>query len=142
MLFTQKEVNNDAVLIIAQAMAKVAICDGLDPREKNLISGLLDTIEGAPTFDMLAGKELDLAKAKTILDADSRTMLVEGCWLVALADRSVSAEEKAIIKGFADGLGVNNIDQIRDEVIGEFIKNFSHLKNVDAIAELTAQLKA
>lgn len=142
MLFTHKEVNNDAVLIIAQAMAKVAICDGLDPREKNLISGLLDTIEGAPTFDMLAGKELDLAKAKTILDADSRTMLVEGCWLVALADRSVSAEEKAIIKGFADGLGVNNIDQIRDEVIGEFIKNFSHLKNVDAIAELTAQLKA
>ena len=142
MLFSNQDVNDQEALIIAHAMTKISTCDGVDAREKALISDFLSTIAGAPSFDDLAKSNFDIASAKKDLSANGAIMMIEGCWLVALADRAVSAVEKDLIKSFADGLGVNNVNEIRDEVIEEFIANFSTLKNVDAITELKEQLKA
>ena len=142
MLLTEKEINDEQAVVIAHAMVKVASCDGVDEREKALITDFLTAVDTKENFASLAAKDFDVAGAKAVLGADERIMLLEGCWMVVLADRKISDAEKALVAKLANDLEVKDADKIRDYMVDAFMDSLSHVKNIDALAEIDKYLRS
>jgi hypothetical protein len=121
---------------IARGLLTIAHCDGsFDPREKDLIAALLPNPAVRP--DPIAPDELGRA-----LRPEAARVFLQSCYLVALADGTLSDAERAAIEGFAGPLGVpaEELTDIAQSVKEYLLEPLSKLSNVDAVVEVSKKL--
>ena len=140
MFTSERDLNAAEALLIARAMVKVSASDGVDERERQLIGEFLKDIGTDKSFDDLSKEDFNVEAAKGELEPEVRLMMIEGCWLVAFADGKVTEIEKEIIGKYAAALEEENVETIREQVLDKFIQSLSHIKNIEALAEVTKRL--
>jgi tellurite resistance protein len=140
---TQREPTKKEALWIARAMARVSAVDGVDVRERALIEGFLEDISSDESFAKLVRAKFDVKAARRALKADMRELLIESCWLVALADQKVSSSERKLINDLAASLDVSpeRVIAIRERVIDSFMRELAHVHNVEALAQIANDLR-
>jgi tellurite resistance protein len=127
----------DQVRAIARGLITIAGADGaIDPRERELIAELAGT--GYEMLPTIAPAELAAALTSQHLGI----AFLRSCYLVALADGSLSDEERGLIQGYADAL---RVDAAALESLAQGVKEYllaplSRLSNVDAVVEVAKKL--
>jgi len=121
------EVDAPAARAIALAMREVARADGEHPREEELIDSFEEGLEG------------DAAPLSDIVDPGVREVFLKSLIIVAVADGTVSDEESAVIRKYADhfGLGDPEISRCLADVASAML---SQLAGVQVFREQVVEL--
>ena len=132
---------------IVRAMHDVAQTDGVHDAERVMLRGFYESCQrdaaALASFDDLVAMPFDLA---TIVDdfkqSAQKIALLHSCLLLAHADGSYSATERAKVQGFADALGVSSgdLEQIEEGVADYLLQQISRISNTDALQEVSREL--
>jgi tellurite resistance protein len=122
---------------MGRAMLAVARSDGkIDPRERALIEQLAPVPADAP--------EPDPAELAALFPGTAeRELVLRSVLLVALADRSYTDTERAVVLRIAKGLGVGEtrVTELASEVKAYLFGSLLKLANSDVVAEASGKLK-
>jgi uncharacterized tellurite resistance protein B-like protein len=140
-MMTERDLNGREAIWVGRAMAKVSACDGVVASEQELIEEFLKDVGSTKTVEELIEEEFDVKRAAKELDEEVRGILIESCWMVALADGMVSEKEKRLIAAYAEALGVADPKALRERVIDHLMQGLSHVKNTDALVEVSTKLR-
>jgi tellurite resistance protein len=132
---------------IVRAMHDVAQTDGVHDAERVMLRGFYESCQrdaaALASFDDLVAMPFDLA---AIVDdfklSAQKIALLHSCLLLAHADGSYSAAERAKVQGFADALGVSagELEQIEEGVTDYLLQQISRISNTDALQEVSKEL--
>lgn len=121
--FVTGDVDLDAAAAhtIAAAMREVALCDGEHPREVELIDTFESQVPGP-------SGSVDLS---TLTTPEHREVFLKSIVLVAFADGNVSPEERRVVEGYANALGLDADTRARawTEVASSLLSVFSGIQN-------------
>jgi tellurite resistance protein len=146
--FPQIELSRSEAEAIAQGLYAVARCDGLHPREGALIADFYqDAVAGEDTTAALTSLErlpevTGAQLAAQLGRKEVRQLFVKSAWLLAYADGSVSAAERAKIGTFAQALelGPDESKRLEEGVKDFLLGQLTHLQNVDAARAVARKL--
>lgn len=143
---------NDPVLginhiqVIVRGMHEVAKVEGVHDAEAVMIRGFYENCQrdtGALTsFEELCRGPFDLDEARRILDTpDLKAAFLRSCLLLAYADGRYSTEERQLVRGYADALGVpaHATLAIEESVSDQLLQNIARISNIDALREVAAE---
>lgn len=132
------ELTDAQARVLARGMVAVGRADGtLDPRETELIRQFYEE-----DISKLPNVEPEVV-ASAFPSRKGASLFLRACLLVALANREYSDAEKAVVKGFADALGVGG-DELRshEQAMREYLlQPLTLLSNVESVAEVSKGLK-
>lgn len=133
---------------IVRAMHDVALTDGVHDAERVMLRGFYENCQreaaALASFDDLVAMPFDLA---AIVDdfklPAQKTALLHSCLLLAYADGTYSAAERAKVQGFADALGVSSgeLALIEEGASDYLLQQISRISNTDALQEVARELK-
>jgi DnaJ-domain-containing protein 1 len=133
---------------IVRAMHDVAQADGLHEAEKVMLRGFYDNCQreaaALASFDDLVAMPFDLAAiVGDFSQPGQKAALLHSCLLLAHADGSYSAGERAKVQGFAAALGVSEgeLGEIEEGVADHLLQQISRISNVDALQEVAKEMQ-
>ncbi|MBL8298302.1 MAG: TerB family tellurite resistance protein [Rhodanobacteraceae bacterium] len=132
---------------IVRAMHDVALTDGVHDAERVMLRGFYESCQrdaaALASFDDLIAMPFDLAAIVDDFKSPAQKIaLLHSCLLLAHADGSYSATERAKVQSFADALGVSSgdLEQIEDGVTDYLLQQISRISNTDALQEVAREL--
>ena len=132
---------------IVRAMHDVALTDGVHDAERVMLRGFYDTCQqeaaALASFDDLIAMPFDLAAiVDDFKQPGQKAALLHSCLLLAHADGSYSAAERAKVLGFAGALGVSGgeLEQLEEGVADHLLQQISRINNVEALQEVQKEL--
>lgn len=132
---------------IVRAMHDVAQTDGVHDAERVMLRGFYESCQrdaaALASFDDLVAMPFDLAAiVDDFKQSAQKIALLHSCLLLAHADGSYSAAERAKVQGFADALGVSSgdLEQIEEGVADYLLQQISRISNTDALQEVSREL--
>lgn len=132
---------------IVRAMHDVALTDGVHDAERVMLRGFYDICQqeaaALASFDDLIAMPFDLAAiVDDFKQPGQKAALLHSCLLLAHADGSYSATERAKVLGFADALGVSagELEQLEESVADHLLQQISRISNVEALQEVQKEL--
>lgn len=135
--FPEIDLTNDEAKAMARGMLTVAKVDGsVDVREQSLIQEFYDG--DLATLDEIPAAEVKAAFSR----AAAGELFLKSCLLVALADRYFSDNERKLLSGYAEALGVTD-DELRDmqQGVKEYLlRPLSRLANSEAVAQVAQKM--
>ena len=133
---------------IVRAMHDVALTDGVHDAERVMLRGFYDNCQreaaALASFDDLIGMPFDLAAVvDDFRQPEQKGALLHSCLLLAHADGSYSAGERAKVQEFAAALGVSaeELGAIEEGVADHLLQQISRISNVDALQEVAKELQ-
>jgi tellurite resistance protein len=134
------------VQVIVRGMYDVAKADGLHDAELVMLRGFYEDCrreaQALTDFDDLLKIPFDAKEARLILDTELRkAAFLQSCLMLAYADGTYSAKERAKIKELATGIGVaaEALATIETAVADSLMQQLSKVRNVDALREVAAE---
>lgn len=132
---------------IVRAMHDIALTDGVHDAERVMLRGFYESCQrdaaALASFDDLVAMQFDLAAiVDDFKQPAQKIALLHSCLLLAHADGSYSAAERAKVQGFADALGVSDgeLAQIEEGVADYLLQQISRITNTDALQEVSKEL--
>ena len=132
---------------IVRAMHDVAMTDGVHDAERVMLRGFYESCQrdaaALASFDDIVAMPFDLAAiVDDFKQPAQKIALLHSCLLLAHADGSYSASERAKVQGFADALGVSSgeLEQIEQGVADYLLQQISRISNTDALQEVSKEL--
>lgn len=148
-LFKDANLSFEQVQCMCRGLYALAHADGMDPREEALIRSFHDTCrpEGSKvTYEETVKTPFKLDDAKSLLaKADERALFLRTAYLLAFADRKITADERTSLDAWAVGLGIDADAaadlqaQVKDFLLGNLA---SRIKNTEAIVEVAKELNS
>ena len=134
--------------VIARGLYELAHTDGLHPAETMLVRDFYCAAQGefAASGDLtiLASTAFDLGEVARVLDSiELKGIFLHSCVLLSYADGRYSADERAKVAEFAQGLGVTaeQLATIEEGVSDQLLQQIALIENVDALGEVARELK-
>jgi tellurite resistance protein len=124
-MFTEIALSADDAEAIVAALRDVAETDGVHDEELALIQSFVETLdedlgEPQPTkLETMTPEEL----ARRILDPTVRTIAVQVCVLLAMADGAISDKERARVKAYAEALDLASEYPAIEKHITDWVKS-------------------
>jgi uncharacterized membrane protein YebE (DUF533 family) len=141
----QLELNH--VQFLVRALHDLAETDGVHEAERILLRAFYDQCQGdahaLSSFEDLVRSPFDPAGAVEMFRDDAqKAVLLHSCFLLAYADGSCSAGERAKIQAFGTALGVSGQDMasLEDAVRDWLMQEIAQIENVDALTEVAREL--
>lgn len=133
---------------IVRAMHDVARADGVHDAERVMLRGFYENCQreaaALASFDDLIAMPFDLAAAADdFRRPEQKAALLHSCLLLAHADGTYSAGERAKVQEFAGALGVSvaELGRIEEGVADHLLQQISRISNVDALQEVAKELQ-
>ncbi|MEO8672988.1 MAG: TerB family tellurite resistance protein [Tahibacter sp.] len=132
---------------IVRAMHELAVTDGVHDTERVMLRGFYESCQqdaaALTSFDDLIATPFDLASVAASFDTPERKgALLQSCLLLAHADGSYSAGERAKVQQFARQLGVSSeeLHNLEESVADYLVQQISRISNIDALQEVAAKM--
>lgn len=147
-MFDTTKLGINHVQVIVRGMYELASCDGLHESEKVLMLAFYEECRretGALTsFAEVVARPFDADEARTVLDTEElRVAFLHSCLLLAHADGSYSAAERAKIESYAAVLGMAGTPlALLTQAAGDaLMQSVSRISNTDALQQVAASLQ-
>lgn len=146
--FPEIEVRDQEAEAIARGLYAIARADGeVHPKELALISEFFTGTSSHPAAlaalersDAITPEEL----ASLLPAGQVRELFVKTALLMAYADNQYSSKESQVLIAYAKALGIDEkqVNALEDQVKDFLLSQLTHLKNVNAAAQVAKELKA
>jgi tellurite resistance protein len=142
--FAEINVEKNHAEAIARGLFAIAHSDGLHEREAALVGSFWADAGGS--FHALAtlersapitGEEL----AAALDSAPLRQVFLKTALLMAFADGQVSEQESALVRSYADALGLTSeLSTLEAEVKDYLLSQLAHIHNTESLAQIAKKL--
>ena len=135
------------VQTMVRGLLHLAQSDGIHPREEALIREFYDACRtpGGPAYEATIRTPFSFSDALSDLSSkETRRLFIKTCWFLAFADGKSTGPERTQIAEWAKGFGLSETEcnEIGEDVKESLMAELApHIKNVEALAAIRAQLR-
>ncbi|HEV8693687.1 MAG TPA: hypothetical protein VGQ93_05780 [Lysobacter sp.] len=133
---------------IAHGLYELACTDGAHPAETMLVQEFFAAAQGEFSgqgdLSMLAATAFDPRQAGQVLDSvELKNVFLHSCVLLAYADGSYGAAERARVAEFAQAMDIpaEQLAAIEEGVSDQLLQQIARIENVEALSEVARELK-
>lgn len=143
--FAEQDLNFEQVKALTAGMYSVAKVDGVHDREMAMIRGFYESCAraGDPRLEDVLRGELDIEQARKLFERPEQAKLfTKTLVLLAFADGSYGKSEDALIRRYAERLGLSgkDVDALVDSTKEHLLSSLAHVQNTDALQAVARRL--
>ena len=115
------ELTREQIEVFASGLYQIAVCDGVDGREVEIVEEFLRDTGASELVAQLSKLDFDPARAYRVLETSwLRSLFLRAALLVVRADGVVSEPERETVKWIADAFGIaGGYDGLVDQLEGQ-----------------------